>query len=285
MHNTLLLSLLVLWPFLAGAQTTSTRNADQILVAGDRQAKVLLFGTFHFDYPGLDDHKTAEEDKVDVTAPEKAAELAELIEYLARFQPTKIVVEKRDGKKLNERYRSYLAGAFELPRGEEYQLGFRLAKRFGLDSLVAGDAKSLAYDLYVGPDSLRYRPWLDEEIYVGSEDENVDTLIDHRYGLLYENDDRVLREQTLMEYFRYVNSTDRIHRGHGHYLEYTADADPDALAIGWYSRNLRIYRKIQRATTSPDDRILVIFGSGHLGILRQQFESSPRYDLVDFGDL
>ena len=50
----------------------------------------------------------------------------------------------------------------------------------------------------------------------------------------------------------------------------------------WYARNLRIFRNIQAIATEPDDRIMVIFGAGHLGILRQQLESYPGMELVEF---
>ncbi len=33
------------------------------------------------------------------------------------------------------------------------------------------------------------------------------------------------------------------------------------------------------------DRIMILFGSGHLAILKQQLEATPEYELVKFGDL
>ncbi|MGB4930971.1 MAG: DUF5694 domain-containing protein, partial [Chitinophagales bacterium] len=57
----------------------------------------------------------------------------------------------------------------------------------------------------------------------------------------------------------------------------------DALAMHWYSRNLRIYRNLQEITTAPDDRILVIIGQGHAQILTHLFECSNEFNLVKFG--
>ena len=49
----------------------------------------------------------------------------------------------------------------------------------------------------------------------------------------------------------------------------------------WFNRNLRIFRNIQRIETGPSDRILVIFGAGHLNLLNYLFECSPEYRLEE----
>ena len=59
----------------------------------------------------------------------------------------------------------------------------------------------------------------------------------------------------------------------------------DILSIHWYNRNLRIFRNIKRITTSPDDRILVIFGAGHMGILKHLFDCDPTYKVVKLRSL
>ena len=276
--------LAVLLPTCGPAQPRSDSIAfdpDEWLVDSARP-KVLLVGTFHFNYPGLDDHKTEEQDQVDVLEASRQAEVQELLDYLARFRPNKIVVERRPGSTVNDTYHSYLAGEYELRRDEIGQLAFRLGERFGIDTLVIGDAFPLSNSLYYHPDSNVLRPMLDQ---IFAAEDTSTTELSRRYFELYAQEDKLKTDHTLLAIFKYLNSPHRTRRGHGHYLEFTADVDPDALAIWWYSRNLRIYRNIQRATTSPEDRILVLFGAGHLGILRQQFESSPAYELVEFGNL
>ncbi|MEO0733260.1 MAG: DUF5694 domain-containing protein [Bacteroidota bacterium] len=277
--------LLLLLSFSGFAQQTSPKfDPDDILINGDPLPKVMLLGSFHFDYPNLDSHKTAAEDQVDVKDAKRAAELRELLDYVARFRPTKIVVERRAGSKINDAYRKYLASEdYELPKSEIYQIGFRLGKRFNVDTLILGDAFTFSNSLYWHDDSTLLRPMLDSIFEDGIEYEG--TEIDKRYWKLYDHEDKLESEASLMDIFRYMNDPHRIRRGHGHYLEFNSDLEVDALAIWWYSRNLRIYRNIQQSTTSPDDRILVLFGAGHLGILRQQFESSPKYELIDFADL
>ncbi len=286
-HKALLpLLLVLLLCTCVSAQTTrdiTTFDPDEVLIQGDKLPKVLLVGSFHFDYPDLDSHKTSAEDRVDVKTVKKQAELRELLDYIARFKPNKIVVERRSGSRVNDVYRKYLNGEHELGKGEIQQLAFRLGKQFEIDTLILGDAFTFSNSLHWHKDSSVYRPMIDSLF--STEDPNWDTLIDTRYYQLYEMEDKLEANAQLLDVFQYMNDPHRIRRGHGHYLEFESDESVDALAIWWYSRNLRIYRKIRQSTTSPDDRILVLFGAGHLGILRQQFESSPAYELVDFSDL
>jgi hypothetical protein len=48
---------------------------------------------------------------------------------------------------------------------------------------------------------------------------------------------------------------------------------------GWYERNLIIYTNLTRITTSPDDRILVIYGAAHIPLLSQFIQDSGLYTL------
>ena len=59
----------------------------------------------------------------------------------------------------------------------------------------------------------------------------------------------------------------------------------DILAMDWYDRNLRIFRNLQNIDAKPNDRILVLFISGHIAILDQLLASSPEYQYIQFNDL
>ena len=48
----------------------------------EEKAQVLVVGTFHFDYPGLDAHQIEEKNKVDVLKEPKKSEVTELVEYI-----------------------------------------------------------------------------------------------------------------------------------------------------------------------------------------------------------
>jgi len=61
-------------------------------------------------------------------------------------------------------------------------------------------------------------------------------------------------------------------------------AGPDLLAV-WYQRNIRIYRNIVALIDSPGERILVIYGAGHLGWLRQDVANDPSVRLRKLAEL
>ena len=42
-----------------------------------------------------------------------------------------------------------------------------------------------------------------------------------------------------------------------------------------FRRNIRIYSNVVQLAGTPDQRVLVIMGAGHLGWLRQDFASDP----------
>ena len=53
----------------------------------------------------------------------------------------------------------------------------------------------------------------------------------------------------------------------------------------WYNRNLRIFRNIQQLANKGHQRILALFGAGHVQILNRLAESSPEFERIQFGDL
>jgi hypothetical protein len=109
------------------------------------------------------------------------------------------------------------------------------------------------------------------------------------YTRWYQYNDELTKDTSLLEYFHYLNSEETHQYAYGAYL--TGDfklenfRGADALSAYWYNRNLRIFRKIQKMTSSNKDRILVIFGNGHVAILRKLLEASPEYKFVEFSGL
>ena len=108
-------------------------------------------------------------------------------------------------------------------------------------------------------------------------------------GDWYDIDDKLTYEMPLLDYFKFQNSDKVIDRMHGHYVLDDGYDDTNSMdgwfLMSWYSRNLRIFKNLQRIKTTEGDRILVIFGAGHISILKHQLEASPEYELVKFNDL
>jgi hypothetical protein len=107
-------------------------------------AQVMLIGTFHFDNPGNDVVKVTD---VDILAKDSQQYLETFSQRLAAFKPTHVLLEygREDDELLNQRYRNYLAGNYQLGANEIYQLGFRIARAAGLESLQSFDHRDLQW--------------------------------------------------------------------------------------------------------------------------------------------
>ena len=273
---------------LLNAHAQSSTELDHLLSSGKQMPKILLVGTFHFGYPGLDSHKTAEAYQIDICSPQKQEEVRELVDYLSRYQPKKILVERdADTEGLMSQYREWQAGKADLRKEEIDQVGFRLMDRFELDTLYGVDATSLYGQLAWSADSIHARPILDR-IYAEKPDSLFESETDDKYWEWYELRDQRCIELPLLDYFKEINSLSHVSRSHGHYVLRDGDDSydgVDGLTISWYSRNLRILKNIHMIETEPEERLLLLIGSGHLPILRQQLDASPEYDLIEFGAL
>ena len=245
--------------------------------------KIFLLGTFHFAYPNLDANKVDKSNQVDILSDQRQKELKELLDYIALFKPTKICIEAPERWKAMEKYRSYKKENKVLDRDEVQQIAFRLMDRFKLDTVYSVDATSIADDLMENKDSLVIKPYIDSIF------NNYTFKSNEQYKKWVEYETSVHVNNTLLNSFRHMNSAKYFLRDYSFYL--TGDFKngkyngADALATYWYDRNLRIFRNIQSITTSPNDRILVLFGSGHISILDQLLKCSTEYNYIKFNEL
>ncbi len=263
----------------------------------------MLLGTFHFKDAGLDVYKVQHD--INILSTQRQRELEDIVERLAAFQPTKVCIEHRPDRQLetDEEYRDYCRGEFELAPNEIYQLGFRLARKLGLEGVCCVDAWGRYYDPPIDPEQYaagrstrELDEYLEREFHFDPWKSVADYAAQHgQEGLLeqwsgyftaqFARDDREKLDRSLREMLVEGNSPEVI-KSLGPYLvdwfkigqgsEY-AGVD---LITSWFNRNLRIFSNIQRITR-PGDRIFVVYGGGHIPILRICAEASPEYELVE----
>ena len=251
---------------------------------GPPPAELLMLGTFHFKDAGLDGYKP--EVDVDILSPQRQREVQEVVERLAQFAPTRIMLEARGPavEMLHERYQAYLAGDYELGANEIYQLGFRLGKRLEHERLH-----------YVDAEGRNYEEFKDREASLAALAEcgalPQENPWEARYTALYRHDDHAKANQSLRETLLAINEADRIIAGHGHYMIgyhtiQCGDRFPgaDLLSGWWYNRNIRIFSMMRTMTRVPEDRVLLIIGAGHLPILRHMAQASPEYRLREVAE-
>lgn len=260
-------------------------KSDKILLSGGRQpTKVLLLGTFHFAYPQADGHKVDSANFIDVLSAQRQKEIQELTDVIAKFKPTRIYVESSRHGFHDSLYAEYVKGTYKPGRNEIYQIGYRVAKQMNHPDIHTVDAGSFAGDNYK-----KYR-WIDS---MWSTKDFVDTTRDNywqgMYKRLYTTGDSVETKLTMLESFLLMAEPHNLARMHGHYLaagfNTKTDDGPDILSMWWYSRNLRIFNNILKTQPASEDRIVVLFGNGHMPILKHCFQSSPEFEVVELKSL
>lgn len=243
---------------------------------------VLTLGTFHFDFPNLDKIQYEDDDIIDVLEPKYQAEIEKLVNALSEFSPTVIIIERpvEMQNRIDSLFQLYQDGRYVLQRGEYEQIGFRLAKKLGINRIYCVDEWGSHYE--------NIKELLADE---NSEDfiRFEDSFDNHSDSIKAYYPEPIFKKQGIMSELIQLNKPENIRRSLGNYLighfKYENNAydfiGTDFETGRWFNRNLRIFRNIQRITTTPEDRILMIFGAGHLNILNYLFECSPEYSLQD----
>ncbi len=256
-------------------------------------AEVMILGTFHFAYPNLDRIKIEEKDQLDFTSPERQKEIEQLVEQIAQFKPTKIAVELKTWSqhKIDSLYNEYLKGNYELPINESYQVGFRLAKMLNHKRVYCVDAWGNINEFFDGDNINVFTPKKEKLSMFEKLKAYSDSLLTADKDNVDERNSSVYNK-TLQEILYESNQPDKISRDHASYLnnlflfeEHEGDySGVDWLSASWFNRNMRIFRNIQRITESADDRIFILYGSGHLYLLQSLLAESQRYNVVSVLD-
>ena len=244
----------------AGQQSSAER-------AGARaRGEVLVLGVYHMSNPGQD---VLNMEADDVLSSRRQAEIAEVVAVLAKFNPTKIAVEERfNSDAVSARYREFLAGNHELTRNETEQIGFRLARELGHETVYPVDVSGE----FPFPRLVDYAKAHDRT-------EEFDALMAEA-GEQVNATNSYLASHTVLETLLLMNSDDYVAEDVGFYYRQAHFSEPwnwagADLVSDWFRRNMRIYANVVQLADSPDERVLAIFGAGHLGWLQHNFASDP----------
>ncbi|WP_051201400.1 DUF5694 domain-containing protein [Christiangramia portivictoriae] len=250
--------------------------------AQTNKTEVLTLGSFHFNFPNNDFVQTEKSNQIDVLKPKYQEEIKSIVQKLEKFQPTIIIIERKTSKQkyIDSLFNSYLNGEYDLKRDESQQIGFRLAKKIGIKKLYCvdewGDFNQQVDQALFGKDSL------EEKKFSNYYKETTDAKLKY-------SPENVFKKEGILAELIKLNDPENIKKSLGNYLigpfKYESN-EGDFFGVNfetgrWFNRNLKIFRNIQRIDINPNDKILVIFGSGHMNILNILFESSPEFELVD----
>ena len=242
----------------------------------ETRAEILVLGTYHMANPGRDVHNMAADD---VLSPKRQQEIAQLVEVLKRFRPTKIAIEAAAGsERVAREYSEYLAGRYTLTRNENDQVGYRLARELGHKAVhavdVDGDFQYMRVMNYAKANGRM------------AEFDSMTAKVARRV----KRQSDFLQTHSILETLERMNSDSATSEALGAEMEFVSFGDlwefagPDLLTF-WFQRNLRIYNRIAALIESPADRILVIYGNGHLGPFRQIIGADTRVRLRKLSDI
>lgn len=266
----------------------SFAQTDNKSGGGDKKAQVMILGTFHFAYPNLDMVKTEEKDKIDVLTEERQKEIESIINQIKEFKPTKIAIEVKTWNqgKTDSLYAEYLNGNFALPKGEDYQIGFRLAKFFAHKKLYCVDTWGNLSTFLNSADGKNFSVRDDKAEFMNSLETYMDSV--KKLNNASTKSEKSAAELSINKILIDMNQPENYKKRHEFYFKeiFTFEQKEsdyggvDWVTASWYNRNLRIFRNIMRITENSDDRIFVIYGAGHLALLSQFVNDSPGHTLV-----
>ena len=230
--------------------------------------QIMILGTFHMK---------AQNDRVNFQGTDKIyeyeADIIDVVNALSKFNPTRIAVEHSKSQQgaLDAAYSKYLAYGSQSP-DEIDQLAFRLAKKLGHKKVNAVDWMEMGAVERGFGEVYEYlhskQPELAKEI-----DALEEPAVD-------------LERESLCDTFLQLNSKESVKNTLAYYMNYarvgTEDYYGNGWLIWWYQRNLNIFTNTAALANSEDkERILLIIGAAHKGILEQFFQNSMAFEVVD----
>lgn len=237
---------------------------------------ILLLGSFHF----LQTEKN-------LYAPELQAELEILAREILRFSPDAVAVEAaaHQQEAVSAAYRKFdLSDLQDTQKMRTETLGN--INMFGRELSITYNNETIQIGFRVA------KQMCCADVYAIDDDSEMDgTAFENPSPALQEAMEQVWaferreRTDTLIGRIRCLNSAEWSRRNHAAYMranemEQNGDCLGARAVAQWYARNLMIFSHLQRLAMHHE-RIFVVYGAGHLQILRDLIRADDRLHLVD----
>lgn len=257
-------------------QTTLTAETARIdtgkASSAPAKANVMVMGVFHFANPGQDIVKSQ---VIDVMTGQNQAYLDDLATRLAAFHPTDVLIEctPNDQAAFQKNFDAYRKGAYALTSNELDQIGFRVAKAAGIETITCFDEQTIEWD--AGP--------MFEHIKIN--EPQMQAGLDTLFKSLSERTTQEQNTLTLPQLLQMSNDPARDQENKSLYLSTNAVGAGDSFvgadaASSWWHRNFRMYANVQKAA-APGHRVMVLAGSGHTAILNDLVADDSQRVAVD----
>ena len=258
--------------FLAIATPSFSQSAST-----NPKTKIMTLGVFHFAYHNLDRVKTAEKDMISVLDEPYQSQIASIAKSIEKFRPTIIAIELDPARQnsVDSLYSLYKISKLPPEKSEIYQLAYRIGNNLNLPKIYCVNDWGRHYD--------NIQMLFKDKARVDRFGRFIDSLDKAEGKELYSK-----KVENIVQELIELNNPEEIKEDLSSYLtkaflyeEHPGDFTGVDFETGrWFSRNLRIFRNIQRIPRTPEDRILVIFGSGHMNLLNPLIDSSKEFELI-----
>lgn len=239
-----------------------------------QKTKILLIGTIHFETPHTDSFELKVDDFL---SAKRQSELEDLTNVLSQTKATKVMIERpfENQRSTDSLYNLYLKGNYKLTVSEREQIGFRLGKKLKLNQINCIDK------FYGMRDSLMAATAKENnQLYL------LKDLGTHAKAMISDFDNQ-LKKGTITEVLKYINKPDQLKRNLSIYLKFMAKIGAGKNYAGaesvsdWYLRNLAIYANITTQINASDKYVILIFGQGHIPILKHLLQNNDDFEVVE----
>ncbi|MCT4784808.1 DUF5694 domain-containing protein [Exiguobacterium aestuarii] len=228
---------------------------------------ILLVGTTHLNMPNNGDLFMP--DMADVLSEDRQLEIKQFVNQLVKFKPTKVCVEMNTSKKvyINEKFQRIIQQPELATANEREQIAYRLAQQSNLDCVYPID-------------------WNEEEGYslatiIQEQQHAMDQILSSQQEVM-NHIEKTFKNSTISDYYKEINHPTVALTMHRAYLEIASLEMSGTRWVShyWYFRNLMIFKELMSLRES-NERIFVLYGLGHIHLLKQFLNESGLYSVHD----
>lgn len=242
------------------------------------RVKICVLGTYHFN----------QEKAYDELSDENQKEIQRIAGAFAAYKPTKVVLERQPAylSRYQQIYSEYLQDerVLDTLNHEGFQIGYRIARNAGLQSIFLFDNKPEFIGSLSGFNFSKFDSVAESE---GQED----YLNTYKELIMksFEANQKRLGSLRLYDNIKMRNEPEFNHWNAQRMHLYEIRAGTGTSWLGadwlgrWYQRNLRMFAYLLEMI-EPDDRFLIVVGDNHKWILEQFINTSPEFELVPVSD-
>ncbi|MBF4508746.1 hypothetical protein IRZ83_18895 [Flavobacterium sp. JLP] len=243
-----------------------------------QKTKILLIGTIHFETPHTDQFELKTDDFL---SAKRQKELEDLTNILSQTKANKVMIERplENQRSSDSLYNLYVTDHYKLTVSEREQIGFRLAKKLKLNQVNCIDKFYAMHDSLVGVTAKE-----NNQLYLLKDLGTVANAMLSDYN-------NKLKNGTISEVLKYLNQPEELKKNLSIYLKFITKIGAGKNFAGaesvsdWYLRNLAIYSNIITQVKSSDKYVILIFGQGHIPILKHLLQNNDDFEVVELSSV